>query len=90
MTPQDRNSGSDGIVEISAEEGRALVERQTQKHFGLTADEFARRWRAGEITEGDDDAVARVAMLLPFLGEPNPLCARPRAASSRWLCRAQR
>jgi hypothetical protein len=32
----------------------------------MSADEFLRKWDAGEYEDADDPAVTRVAMLIPF------------------------
>lgn len=46
-----------------------MLNRQARRYLGMSGDEFARAWHAGELDEkADSPAVMRVAMLLP-LGE---------------------
>ena len=43
-----------------------LVDRAARRELGMTAEEFIRRWEAGEFGDLDDQPeVMRVAMLLP-------------------------
>lgn len=51
---------------IGAEEGTQLVERKAQQYFGISADEFARRWDAGELRADDHAHALEVALLLPL------------------------
>jgi hypothetical protein len=51
--------------ELSPEEGEALLEERSQQLLGISADEFRRRYAAGELTFEDDNVLA-LAMLLPF------------------------
>ncbi|HLL68645.1 MAG TPA: hypothetical protein VK453_23455 [Micromonosporaceae bacterium] len=60
----DTDAAAD-VGEITPEQQRELVEREAQRNFGMSAEEFARRWRAGEYRGHDDPKVTRVAMLLP-------------------------
>lgn len=53
--------------EMSPEEGRQLLDREAHEHFGISGEEFARKWDAGEFD--DEEAcpeAVRVAMLIPF------------------------
>jgi hypothetical protein len=54
------------IRELDLEAGRELVDEQARKYLGISGEEFARRWEAGEIDADDDPDVMRVAMLLGF------------------------
>jgi hypothetical protein len=54
------------IHEVTAEEGWALLERQAQERLGMTAEEFIKRWEAGEIEDPDRTDVLMVAFLIPF------------------------
>lgn len=51
--------------ELSPEQHRELLEREALRLLNLSADEFARRWNAGEYRHNDDPKVTHVAMLLP-------------------------
>lgn len=53
------------LVELTPEEDHELLEREAQRQLGMSADEFARRWRAGEYQNCDDPKVTSVGMLLP-------------------------
>jgi hypothetical protein len=52
--------------ELTAEQECALQEHEAQKYLGISADEFVRRWHAGEYDGVDNSNVIRVAMLFPF------------------------
>jgi hypothetical protein len=54
------------VVELSREQGRAMLDRAAQENLGISADEFLAKWDAGEYEDTDDPAVTRVAMLIPF------------------------
>lgn len=56
------------VRQVSAAEGERLLDEQARRYLGLTADEFARRWAAGELDPDDQPDVMRVAMLLPLAG----------------------
>jgi hypothetical protein len=62
------NSAADfsGIVFVTRRQGRQMLDRQARKHFNMTGDEFARRYRAGEIEDPDRSEVITTAMLIPF------------------------
>jgi hypothetical protein len=52
--------------ELTPEEERALQEHEAQKYLGISADEFVRRWHAGEYDGVDDSRVLGLAMLFHF------------------------
>jgi hypothetical protein len=58
----------------SAEEGRAMFDRQARELVGMSGDEFIRRWDAGEFRDVADSAgnlhILRLASLIPF-GRPD-------------------
>jgi hypothetical protein len=56
------------VRQVSPTEGERLLDEQARRYLGMTADEFARRWAAGELDPDDHPDVMRVAMLLPFAG----------------------
>lgn len=51
--------------ELTADEGRALLDERARRFLGMGGDEFVRRYEAGEL-DPDDDDVARVALLIPL------------------------
>lgn len=63
-TQPDTDPAAD-VDELTPEQQQDLLEREAQRYFNMTAEEFAQRWRDGEFRENDDPWVARVAMLLP-------------------------
>lgn len=54
------------VVEVTREEGRAMLDQAAREALKMSADEFLRKWDAGEYEDADDPAVTRVAMLIPF------------------------
>jgi len=54
---------------VDEESGIALLDRQARKYLDMSGPEFIRQYRSGEI-DSDRSDVIRVAMLLPFAGEP--------------------
>lgn len=54
------------VVELSRQEGRAMLDQAARDTLGISADEFLSKWDAGEYEDSDDPAVTRVAMLIPF------------------------
>jgi hypothetical protein len=55
------------VDEIDEIEGKALVDKQARKYLGMSAEEFAIRYEAGDIPDPDRSQVIRVAILLPFM-----------------------
>ncbi len=55
------------IRELSAEEGRELLDRQARLRLGMSGEEFLRAWDAGEFGDRDDSDLMGVAMMLPFV-----------------------
>ncbi|HEY8623575.1 MAG TPA: hypothetical protein VIM74_06890 [Casimicrobiaceae bacterium] len=58
------------VHEMTAEEERALIEREVRRYFDMTPEEFLCKWRAGEIensTENHSDLV-RVLMFMRLAG----------------------
>ena len=53
------------LVELTPEEERELLEQEAQRQLNMSADEFARQWRAGEYRDCDDPKVTSLGMLLP-------------------------
>jgi hypothetical protein len=58
----------------SAEEGRAMFDRQAHELVHMSGDEFIQRWDAGEFRDIADTAghrhILRLASLIPF-GRPD-------------------
>ena len=55
-----------GIQFITRKTGRDMLDRQARKAFGLSGEEFVRRYRAGETEDLDHSDVARISILIPF------------------------
>lgn len=51
--------------ELTAEEGRELIDERARQLVGMSGAEFLHAWEAGEL-DVDDDDVLQVAMLLPL------------------------
>lgn len=60
-----------GVNYLTKAEARALFDAAARSEFGVSGDEFIRKWEAGEY--GDDcdasPALCRLVALLPF-GQP--------------------
>jgi hypothetical protein len=60
----------DGIHFLSPEEGRELFDREAQRLFGISGDEFLRRWDSGEYGPIPDTPegrkLGRMYGLIPF------------------------
>lgn len=54
------------VEESSVEDGRKMLNEQTQDKLGLSRDEFLRRLDAGEYRDTEDESVLRLVMLAPF------------------------
>lgn len=59
-------AAQNGTVYVTRSEGHKILDRQAQKYLGMSGDEFARKYRAGQIPDPDRSEVVRVAMLLPY------------------------
>lgn len=53
---------------VTESEGFAMLDEQARGRLGVSAEEFLRRWDAGEYAAGEHDRpdVAVVAMLIPL------------------------
>jgi transcriptional regulator with XRE-family HTH domain len=65
-TPQVRPHEEAAVVEVSREDGREMLDRAAREALGISGDEFLSKWDAGDYADADDQAVTRVAMLIPF------------------------
>lgn len=54
------------IRELSVAEGWALLDARARRYLGISAQEFIRRWRAGEYPDPDQPEIMPVVMALPF------------------------
>jgi len=62
-----------GYREITREESWAALDEHTRRLLGIGADEFARRYNAGEYDDPDDDPrLMRLAFHLEFLQQNAP------------------
>ncbi len=56
------------VPEMTWEEGYALLDLEAHRYLNMSADEFIRKFNAGEFDDPDDKpGVMSVAMLLPFV-----------------------
>ncbi len=53
-------------IRVSRSRGRKILDVQARKYLGMSGEEFARKYQAGEIEEPDRADVLRVAMLIPL------------------------
>lgn len=51
------------MKELTKEEGHKLLEDSAQRNLGISAEEFASRWKSGELR---GRRAERVSMLLPL------------------------
>jgi len=63
----DRKTVAGQIRELSREEGIALLERQTRRALGMSAEEFIHAWHAGKFDDDPDQPeLMRLVALIPF------------------------
>jgi hypothetical protein len=55
-----------GVDYISQEEAVRLFDERAHEYFGITGEEFIRRYRAGEIENYCDSNVIMLAMIIPW------------------------
>ncbi len=53
------------VTELTEEEMLESLDVEARKLLGMSGEEFARKWRAGELRDHADPQVIQVAMLLP-------------------------
>jgi hypothetical protein len=53
-----------GVVELTREEGRAMLDERTRRLLGMTLEEFEAIYKAGTLP--DTPEVEHLIMLLPF------------------------
>jgi hypothetical protein len=54
-----------GVFELTRDEGRDFVDRESRRVLGVDVDEFLARYDAGELDLDHEDVLALV-MLIPF------------------------
>lgn len=66
MVARSKSSPKPGLPPVrvlNAAESRAFIEAEAQRFMGMSADEFERKWQAGEIENPDRFEVLSVAIL---------------------------
>ena len=73
MATKPEESGV-GYREITRDEAWAMLDAETRRRLGISAEEFARRYNAGEYDDPDDDpAIRRLGFRLEFLQDNAPI-----------------
>lgn len=54
------------LHKLTREEGLAVFNRAARHYLGISAEEFIRRWEAGEFADDDRPEVVSVWMMLPL------------------------
>jgi len=65
MTTEINTDAAAEVDELTPQQNRDLFDREARRLLGMSAEEFAAKWHAGEFRDNDDPKVTRVAMLLP-------------------------
>jgi hypothetical protein len=61
----NRITSEPGVVELSREEGRRMLDERVRRELGMSLEEFEAAYDAGEL-DMERDAVIGLVMLLPF------------------------
>jgi len=72
MSAKGHGFVTEGVVELTVEEGRALFERNCQAELGVSAAEFLDRYPDDIPLDWSPGAVTRLEILLPFNRYPLP------------------
>jgi hypothetical protein len=64
-----------GVVELTREEGRAMLGARTRRELGMTLEQFEAAYDAGTLDMAESDVIGLV-MLLPFARLQIPLLSR--------------
>lgn len=64
--PDTKSDQEVEVVEVTREEGRAMLDHAAREALNISGDEFLAKWDAGAYEDADDPAVTRVAMLIHF------------------------
>jgi hypothetical protein len=67
QAPTDPDSTLPEPREMTAEEAVALLDQEAQRYFGISGEEFQRRFEAGEL-DVEEPHVWEVALMLPAVG----------------------
>lgn len=54
------------VHELTREEGLQVFDKAARHYLGISAEEFMRRWDAGEFADDDRPEVVSVWMMLPL------------------------
>lgn len=54
------------VIEATREQGEALFDRRARRLFGISGEEWLRRYDAGELADADHSRVVTMEMLIPF------------------------
>jgi hypothetical protein len=66
-TEEAQAFGTENIRMLTCEEGRDLLERQTRRFLGMSAEEFVEAWESGVFDDNPDlPGLINLAMLIPF------------------------
>lgn len=61
----DAGGDEGGVIEVSPEETRKLLDEAARELFGISGDEFVRRWKAGKYKdEVENEKIWQVAFYL--------------------------
>ena len=61
----------DRIHVLDHKQGKAVLDRQARRYFGLSGEEFVQAWRSGELdAHPDQSTVTYVALLIPLATVP--------------------
>lgn len=58
-------TAEEGVIELSRDEGRAMLDAKTRETLGMSLEQFEAAYDAGEL-DMDDHDVIHLVMLLPF------------------------
>jgi hypothetical protein len=66
------------VIELTCEEGMAILNHQARGRLGMTGDEFLRRWKAGDIDDPDRNDVLMLVLMIPSRSGPLAVSAPQR------------
>jgi hypothetical protein len=73
-TPAEDLDNLPEIIDLSREASWAMLDKDCQAYLGISAEEFARRYNAGEYDDPDDDPrIMSLAMHLEHLQRHMPI-----------------
>jgi hypothetical protein len=73
MTRDETEAGTP-VLDLTVDEYDAFLDQETERRMQMSADEFVRRYRAGELDEADPD-VGMLAVLIGVGQDDNQLAA---------------